>query len=150
MEQNSYEDIIDLPHHVSSTRPQMPMRDRAAQFSPFAALTGYGEAVEEEQRITEEERILEEPEKEILDAKLQILMSRLADHPQVTITYFQKDARKDGGSYLTVTGRLSKIDTYRKALVLESGERIPSASVYDISSALFWGYFEDADGIELD
>ena len=119
-----YDDIIDLPHHISATRPRMPMIDRAAQFMPFRALTGYEDAVHETARLTEERVELTEDEKALLDTKLQRLADRLDSHPQVTLTWFQPDKRKAGGAYVTTTGRLKKIDDFEGVLLLASGERI--------------------------
>lgn len=102
----NYEDIINLPHHVSSKRPQMPMLDRAAQFSPFAALTGYDDAIHETARLTNNKVDLSEEEKETLDRKQQILSEKLSNHPALTITYFVPDAKKSGGAYVTISGNL--------------------------------------------
>ena len=101
-----YDDIIGLPHHVSSTRPHMPMLDRAAQFQPFRALTGYEDAVQETARYTDEKVELTEDEKALLDMELQRLSDDIANRPQVTLTYFRSDKRKAGGAYVTTTGRL--------------------------------------------
>lgn len=90
---DQYDDIINLPHHVSKTRPQMSMVDRAAQFSPFAALTGYDAAIKETGRLTDEKVNLSEEEKEALDRKQQILMEWLGDHPALTITFFVPDEK---------------------------------------------------------
>lgn len=119
-----YDDIIDLPHHISASRPQMPMLDRAAQFMPFRALTGYEDAVHETARLTEERVELTEDEKALLDTKLQRLADRLDSHPQVTLTWFQPDKRKTGGAYVTTTGQIKKIDDFEGALILLGGERI--------------------------
>ena len=129
---DDYKDIINLPHHVSSKRPQMPMLDRAAQFSPFAALTGYDDAIHETGRLTDEKIDLSEEEKEALDRKQQILMERLGDHPALTVTYFVPDAKKSGGAYVTTTGRLKKIDDIEGALILVSGERIVIEDIIEI------------------
>lgn len=129
-----YDDIIDLPHHVSSTRPQMPMIDRAAQFMPFRALTGYEDAVHETARLTDEKPELTEDEKSLLDMKLQRLADRLDSHPQVTLTWFQPDKRKTGGVYVTTTGQLKKIDDYEGVLVLIVDTRIPIENIVDIQS----------------
>ena len=105
---DQYDDIINLPHHVSKTRPQMSMVDRAAQFSPFAALTGYDAAIKETGRLTDEKVNLSEEEKEALDRKQQILMEWLGDHPALTITFFVPDEKKSGGAYMTKSGNLKK------------------------------------------
>lgn len=127
-----YDDIIDLPHHISATRPRMPMIDRAAQFMPFRALTGYEDAVHETARLTDEKPELTEDEKSLLDMKLQRLADRLDSHPQVTLTWFQPDKRKTGGAYITTTGKLKKIDDFAGVLILLSGERIFIEDILDI------------------
>ena len=120
----SYDDIIQLPHPVSKTHPQMPLQNRAAQFAPFAALTGYGAAIGEAGRLTEEEMDLDADVLDSLDEKLMILSGRLKEKPEVEISYFEPDRRKAGGAYRTVRGRLKKIDSVARELVLESGESI--------------------------
>lgn len=137
----NYEDIINLPHHVSSKRPQMPMLDRAAQFSPFAALTGYDDAIHETGRLTDEKIDLSEEEKEALDRKQQILMERLGDHPALTVTYFVPDAKKSGGAYVTKSGNLKKIDEFERLMMLMDGTKIPLDNVADIESELFRDMF---------
>ena len=127
-----YDDIIGLPHHVSSTRPHMPMLDRAAQFQPFRALTGYEDAVQETARYTDEKVELTENEKALLDMELQRLSDDIANRPQVTLTCFRPDKRKSGGAYVTTTGRLKKIDDIEGALILVSGERIVIEDIIEI------------------
>ena len=127
-----YDDIINLPRHVSSTRPQMPMIDRAAQFMPFRALIGYQDAVQETARLTEERAELTEDEKFILDRKLQSLADRISSKPQITVTWFRPDQKKTGGAYVTTTGQLKKIDDYAGALILTDGERITIEDILDI------------------
>lgn len=136
-----YEDIINLPHHVSSKRPQMPMFDRAAQFSPFAALTGYDDAIHETGRLTDEKIDLSEEEKETLDRKQQFLLEMLDDHPALTVTYFVPDAKKAGGAYVTKSGKLKKIDSIERRMQLTDGTRIPLDDVADIESELFRDLF---------
>ena len=101
---NRYDEIINLPHHVSTTRPQMPMSDRAAQFAPFAALTGYDSAIKETGRLTDEKIELDEEALTALDMKYQLLMDVFDDAPEVTITFFQPDERKAGGKYASQVG----------------------------------------------
>ena len=122
---HQYDDIIDLPHHVSETHPQMPMIDRAAQFAPFAALTGYDAAIEETARLTDRKRELSEEQKQELSRELNILKSRLKTDPTVTVTFFEADARKTGGTYRTVTGSAKKADVYLGVLELTDGTVIP-------------------------
>ena len=130
-----YDDIIHLPHHVSNTRAHMPMLDRAAQFMPFRALTGYEDAVHETERHTDEKIELTEDEKTVLDVKLQRLADDLANQPLVTLTWFQPDKRKAGGAYVTTTGQVKKIDDFEGALILLSGESIPVEDILDIQPA---------------
>lgn len=118
---SEYEDIIALPHHVSVSHPQMALADRAAQFSPFAALTGYEDAIDESARLTEEQIELDENAREELDEKLRQIRECGEAHPEITVTYFQKDARKDGGAYVTLTDRVKKIDEYARMISFMDG-----------------------------
>ena len=127
-----YDDIIDLPHHVSTTRPHMPMIDRASKFQPFRALTGYEDAVHETARLTDEKIELTEDEKALLDMRLQRLADETGSQPRVTLTYFQPDKRKTGGAYITITGQLKKIDDYEGALILTGGKRILIEDILEI------------------
>ena len=129
---NRYDEIMELPHHVSKTRPQMPMSDRAAQFAPFAALTGYDSAIKETGRLTDERIELDEEALTALDRKYQLLMDTLDDAPEVTIIYFQPDERKAGGQYVSATGTVKKVDTFGRRILLQDGTRIPLDSVYDL------------------
>ena len=126
-----YEDIINLPHHVSTTRPQMSMMDRAAQFSPFAALTGYDAAIKETGRLTDEKTEMDEEALNILNMKFQILVDSLDDEPEVTFTYFKPDERKAGGAYLTASGVVKKIDDFERMIVMRNGTKIPMDDVLD-------------------
>ena len=137
MNNDQYNDIIDLPHHVSATRPRMSMIDRAAQFSPFAALTGYDAAIKETGRLTDERIELSEESRAALDRKQQLLMDNLADRPVVSVTYFVPDERKSGGAYVTVTGQVKKIDEFARLLILTDGVKIPLDEVLDLESGLF-------------
>ena len=129
---NKYDEILSLPHHVSKTRPQMPMSDRAAQFAPFAALTGYDSAIKETGRLTDERIELDEEALTALDRKYQLLIEALDDAPEVTIIYFQPDERKAGGQYVSATGTVKKVDTFGRRILLQDGTRIPLDSVYDL------------------
>ena len=129
---NRYDEIMGLPHHVSKTRPQMPMSDRAAQFAPFAALTGYDSAIKETGRLTDERIELDEEALAALDRKYQLLIDTLDDAPEVTIIYFQPDERKAGGQYVSATGTVKKVDTFGRRILLQDGTRIPLDSVYDL------------------
>ena len=126
---HQYDDIIHLPHHVSEKHPQMPMIDRAAQFSPFAALTGYDAAIVETARLTDQKRELSEDEKQIISSALHALKRRIKTDPVVTVTYFQPDERKAGGAYKTVTGSAKKVDEYLRVLALTDGTVIPFDSI---------------------
>ena len=132
-----YADIIDLPHHISQNHPQMPLRDRAAQFAPFSALTGYEAAVGETARLTSERRELSSQEAEELDRRFADLAARLKDRPEVTAEYFVPDDRKAGGAYVTVTGRVRHISVPEKALVMEIGTVIPMDDVVSIDGNIF-------------
>ena len=132
-----YEDIINLPHHVSKTRPQMPMSDRAAQFAPFAALTGYDAAIKETGRLTDERIELDEEASTALDMKYQLLMDALDDEPEVTITYFQPDERKAGGKFVSAVGAVKKIDDFERRITMRDGAKIPMDDVLSIEGELF-------------
>ena len=119
----------------------MSMVDRAAQFSPFAALTGYDAAIKETGRLTDEKVNLSEEEKEALDRKQQILMEWLGDHPALTITFFVPDEKKSGGAYMTKSGNLKKIDEIERVMLLTDGTKIPLDDVVEIESELFRDMF---------
>ena len=127
-----YDDIIHLPHHTSKTHARMSMIERAAQFSPFAALTGYSGVIREVGRLTEQKIELGESEIEELERELNRLVPLAQEHPKVTITYFQPDQKKEGGTYLTVTGQLKKIDDIERAIFLIDGTRIPVENILRI------------------
>ncbi len=126
-----YDDIIHLPRHVSPTRPRMSRLERAAQFSPFAALTGYEEAVREEARLTEERIELDDTEIADLDTKLRFLR----DHPgaRASVVFFRPDKRKAGGAYVTAAGGIKKIDPIERTVTMQAGETIPIDSIVEIT-----------------
>ena len=132
-----YDDIINLPHHVSKTRPQMSMLERAAQFSPFQALTGYGAAIQETARRTEDKIELGDEDVALLNAKLQILADHLPESPEVCIVWFKPDDRKAGGSYVEMTGKVKRIDDVAGLISLQSGEKIRLESIVNIESEMF-------------
>lgn len=132
-----YKDIINLPHHVSSTRPQMSMMDRAAQFSPFAALTGYDAAIKETGRLTEDKIEMDEESFNMLNLKFQILRDRIDEGPEVTFVYFKPDDLKAGGAYLRQTGIIKKIQEFERQIVLVNGGVIPMDEVQDIEGEIF-------------
>lgn len=132
-----YEDIINLPHHVSPTRPQMPMSDRAAQFSPFAALTGYDAAIKETGRLTDTKIELDDEGLNDLNAKFRFLVEHLKDEPEVSITYFKADERKAGGAYLEATGIVKKLDDFERLITMQDGEKISMDNILSIESDAF-------------
>lgn len=132
-----YDDIINLPHPTSQKRPRMSVQDRAAQFSPFAALTGYDAAIRETARLTEERIELNEYEQAVLDQRITLLQEHLKDLPEVTIIYFQPDERKEGGKYRSLTGVVKKIDPYERQLVLADKSKISIESILNLESELF-------------
>lgn len=121
---SQYEDMWQMPHPVSKKHPQMSRYDRAAQFSPFAALTGHDAAVQEAARITEERPELDENEKELLNETLGMLLEKYQGHPQIQVTYFRPDERKSGGKTVTVSGKIRKMDIDRRKIILENGQEL--------------------------
>lgn len=136
-EEHRYDDIINLPHPVSTKHPRMAPLDRAAQFSPFAALTGHEAAIKETARLTDERAELDESSKELLDMRLQTIREHLAEKPEAAVTFFEPDQKKSGGTYVTVTGRIKRIDEYEGKLVLEGGISILMADVTALESGIF-------------
>lgn len=132
-----YGDIINLPHHQSGTRPRMSNYDRAAQFSPFATLTGHVEAIKETVRLTEEYVEPSEELKAAINDKIVFLMGELENNPEVTVTYFKPDERKSGGEYVTVTGTVKKIKTYERKLLMTAGDVIPFDVIFEIGGGIF-------------
>ena len=133
---NNYDAIINLPHHVSKKHPQMSMADRAAQFSPFAALTGYEDAVKEEGRLTDQKIELDEEALRILDEKLNFLKEKINDKPSVTLTFFEPDDNKEGGAYVEETGVIKKIDEFAHLIIMQNGRKISIENITDIEWAL--------------
>ena len=132
-----YDDIIDLPHHVSETHPPMSRADRAAQFSPFAALTGYDAAVRETARVTERRIELDEGVKAELNARLNCILEHLSEHPQVSLTYFVPEEKKSGGAYRTGTGAVRKLDSVAKTLTLADGTVVPMEEMVHVEGNPF-------------
>lgn len=132
-----YDDIINLPRHVSSKRPRMKPINRAAQFSPFAALTGHDAAIKETARLTEERVELDEYTKDILNDRLQILADSIKGHPEIEINYFQPDSKKNGGAYVTATGTAKKIDIYERVVIMTDGTVIPIKEIISIKGRIF-------------
>ncbi len=128
----NYDDIINLPPHVSRHHAPMSRRNRAAQFAPFAALTGYDDCLKEEARITAAQEELSDEAATILDAKLAYLAAVITAAPAVTVSYFEPDEKKSGGRYLTVSGRLRRIDEAGGMLIFTDKRQIPLKNVADI------------------
>lgn len=128
----AYDDIIALPHHVSETHPPMSAIDRAAQFSPFAALTGFGAAIAETGRLTDQRIELDEHEKSALNEKLCLILRRLPERPVAALTYFLADSRKAGGAYVRIREAVKKIDEHERIVVMQSGTRVPMDDIAEI------------------
>lgn len=129
-----YDDIISLPHPTSSRHPRMPISDRAAQFSPFAALAGHSAALAETARLTDRQIELSDDDKAVLDQKQRILLEHIKECPEITVTWFRPDEKKDGGQYITTTGRLRRIDEFNQVLILVDDIKIPLTHVVDLDS----------------
>ena len=139
----NYDDIINLPHHVSQKRRQMSSENRAAQFAPFSALTGYSDAIKETGRLTDKKIELDEERKIILNTKLQILNENLKNKPEITITYFVKDHKKNGGAYKDINGIIKKINIYEQEILLEDKTKILLNDIFDIKGEIFNTLFND-------
>ena len=136
MSNGKYDDIINLPNPTPTCRPRMSTLDRAAQFAPFAALTGYDEMAEEAARLTDARLELSEDMKTILNGKMQMIVDNLDSEPFVTITYFVPDKRKAGGAYVDVSGIVKEIDDYERCIVMTEGIKIPIEQVRAIEGEL--------------
>ena len=134
---NKYADIIDLPHHQSEKRQKMSNYDRAAQFSPFAALTGHTESIKETARLTDEYSEPSEEMKAIMNEKILFLMEQLENQPEITITFFKPDEKKQGGAYITITGVVKKIKTYERQIQMTTGDLIPIDMIFGIDGEIF-------------
>lgn len=142
MDDNKYDDIINLPYHKSDKRHRMTNYERAAQFSSFAALTGYKEAIKETARLTDSLMLLDENKQEELNNKLQILLHEINQNKDIAIaiTYFKPDENKSGGEYLTVNAGIKKIDEYKKIIILADETIVDIESIIEIESELFQEY----------
>lgn len=134
-----YDSIIDLPHHVSGNRVHMSVLDRAAQFSPFAALTGFDGAIKESARLTEKRIDLDETEKNILDEKLRIIQDQLSRQPEIEIIFFRPDEMKEGGAYISIMGIVKKIKGYERVVIMQDGTNIPIEEIIDLTGEIFQG-----------
>ncbi len=136
-EQHQYDDIIDLPHHVSLRHPQMPLSDRAAQFAPFAALAGHDAAIRETARRTDSFAELDDSRKEQLNERLQLLGQNLAREPEVEVVYFQSDPVKHGGTYVTVRGKIKKVDGCSRRLLFTDGRNVSIDNLFSLEGEIF-------------
>lgn len=133
----TYDDIIQLPRHISATRPHMTVIDRAAQFAPFAALTGYSDAIKETARLTHERLELDEEVKNALSGRLQKIADRIKEHPEIEVTYFRPDEKKNGGEYVTRVGAMKKIDAFERVAVMCDGTVIPFDEIFSLDGQIF-------------
>ncbi len=136
MGSGKYDSIIDMSHYRSKKRPAMSNYDRAAQFSPFAALTGYEAAVAEAGRLVDERLELSEERAQFLDSCLNLIREHLLEQPEVSITFFQPDEHKSGGRYVTINGRVKKIAGYERKLIFVDGTEIMLEDIFDIEGEL--------------
>lgn len=132
-----YIDIINMPHHVSKNHPHMSKYERAAQFAPFAALSGYEDIIEEEGRLTDNRIEINEEAKFILDRKMQILMNSIYEKPFISITYFVPDEKKSGGEYVTLDEKIKKIDILKQVIVADNDVLIPVNEIVDMQGGIF-------------
>lgn len=134
---HKYDDIINLPHHVSKKHPQMSLHDRAAQFSPFAALTGHKAAINEAARLTDKKQILSEDVIAKLNEQLNLIKENIGTNQTVTITYFVPDDKKSGGAYISHIGVVKKIDEYNRTVIMTDKTVIPIEQISEIQSNIF-------------
>ena len=134
---DNYDDIIHLPRHVSKRHPQMSLYNRAAQFAPFSALTGYGEAIAETARQTNPKIEMMEDDRQLMDRKLLLLTNHLEEEPTITITYFQPDGRKSGGQYLTITGVVKAIRTNERIIIMKDRTKISIDTIVGLEGEAF-------------
>ena len=133
-----YEDIVNIPPHISKKHPQPTMMDRAARFAPFAAITGYEEMVLEEARVTEERIELDEGALSLLNEKLNMIQEFLDEEPEIKITYFEPDKKKTGGAYIDIIGTVKRIDEYECLVIMTDGKKIRIEDIYSLESDLFY------------
>jgi hypothetical protein len=132
-----YSDIFDRPHHVSSKRPQMSRSNRAAQFSPFAALTGYDSLVAESARVTDQKVKLSDEEYEVLNKRLNYLQDHLSELPIIQVLYFEPDKKKSGGSYVEFSGTIRRVRQHEGLLLTTTSIEIPFESIAELSGDFF-------------
>lgn len=144
MDRNPYADIIHLPHHQAANRPHMSLYDRAAQFSPYAALVGFDGVIAETGRLTDQKIELSDSEKALLDQKLTLIDDVIQDgyHPEITVVYFVADLLKDGGEYQEYTGKVRQIDLVERTIVFladngrSAGKQVPIDDVMTVCGEL--------------
>lgn len=136
-----YADIINLPHHELTTRRRMPRINRAAAFSPFAALTGYDAKIKETDRLTDGKTELDDSMASELNDKLNFAVSKADEQPEITVTYFLPDKRKSGGAYITHTGVIKRIDEYERMVIFADKTAIPIDDIYGIDGEIFIGLY---------
>ena len=134
-----YDDIINLPHPTSVKHPRMPLSDRAAQFAPFAALSGHSTALAETARLTDQRMELDEDARAVLDLKQQLLLERIKEQPEIMVTWFQPDEKKDGARNIESTGRLKRIHEAEQVLILTDGLKIPIGDIIELESECLRG-----------
>ena len=128
-----YADIVDLPPHISKKHPQASVNDRAARFSPFAAITGYEEMVLEEARVTEQKAVLTEDGKSLINEKLRLVAACVSENPEVAVTYFVPDKKKPGGAYVLHCGRVVSVDSNGGCLMFSEGEKVPFEDILELN-----------------
>ncbi len=133
---NKYDDIINLKHHTSSRYPRMSIYKRAVQFAPFAALTGYSEAIKETARLTHKKIEISEDMKKIIDMKLQIIDEHIKERPEIKIMYFEEDKMKAGGEYIEYTGNLKRLDMLKQVMIFTGGLKVNINNIFDIKTDL--------------
>lgn len=140
---NNYENIIDLPHHTSDKHPRMSRENRAAQFSPFAALTGYNAEINETARLTDEKLDLSEDRVNDINTKLQIVNDNIHECPEVTVEYFVPDERKSGGAYIKKSGNIRRIDEHERILIMKDGRSVPIDDIYSLNGDIFSAFLSE-------
>ena len=137
---NKYDDMIDLPHYTSIKHPRMSIESRAAQFAPFSALSGYGDAIKETARLTDERIEIDDSLREILNNKLKIIEENISLNPNVTLTYYIPDSKKSGGKYVTHNCIVKKVDSINEIIITVDNKKIPMKEIIDISSDILNSY----------
>lgn len=134
---NDYKDIINKPHHTSKTRKRMSGLNRAAQFAPFAALTGYDASILEAARLTESQIELDDQTIEMLNIKLNFIKWHIKEQPEITVTYFEPDTKKSGGAYVKYSGTARFIDEIERVIILNDGTKIKIEMIFDLQGEIF-------------